>query len=113
MGYSHEVGYSLFAIAPYVFRAASRIISGVPIIPVVVLGAEFAVVAAVAKEAAKGGAKIQLRFLPPYRGHLIEMGEANGKENINVRLRELEQTMAKEIAAINPSYPLGPYGNVG
>ncbi len=153
--------------APYVFRAASRIMemrgivgsvfegtrygnpddpgdvltlgrfkpglvhialkSGVPIIPVVVLGAEkvipspekvksksqFAVVAEVAKEAAKGGAKIQLRFLPPYRGHLIEMGEANGKENINVRLRELEQTMAKEIAAIDSSYPLGPFGNVG
>lgn len=98
--------------------------SGVPIIPVVVLGvdkvipspekiktkSQFAVVAELAKETAKGGAKIQLRFLPPYRGHLIETGEANGKENISVRLRELEQTLAKEIASIDSSYPLGPYG---
>mgnify|MGYP001558966682 CR=1 FL=1 len=99
--------------------------AGVPIIPVVVLGVEkvipspekvksksqFVVVTEVAKEAAKGGAKIQLRFLPPYRGHLIDTGEANGKENINVRLRELGETLAKEIAAINSSYPLGPYGH--
>lgn len=100
--------------------------SDVPIIPVVVLGIEavipspekvkaksqLAVAAEVAKKAARGGAAVHLRFLPPYREHLTPVRKADRKENRNARLEELGHLLAKEIAAINPSYPLGPYGEV-
>lgn len=57
---------------------------------------------------------VQIRFLPPYTGHLSDEGrKMRGiavKEYIDHHNRCLTRSIVEEIVKMKPDYPLGPYG---